>query len=131
MFEFQHTLKGSVDISGTSLHTGENTTVVFKPAQVNHGVRFQRTDLPGEPVVRALVENVVDTKRGTSIGENGVVIHTVEHVLATLAGLGIDNALVQINGSEPPIFDGSAKVYADAAKSAGAERQSAKRDVFE
>ncbi len=130
MFEFQHTIKEPVEVTGVSLHTGEKTTLQFKPAPANHGIRFQRMDLPGEPVVHALVENVLDTQRGTTIGENGAVIHTVEHVLSTLTGLGIDNVLIQISGSEPPIFDGSAKTYAEAVKRAGIEQLSAKRDVF-
>ncbi|MBV9464032.1 MAG: UDP-3-O-acyl-N-acetylglucosamine deacetylase, partial [Verrucomicrobiae bacterium] len=106
MFEFQQTLKDSVEVTGTSLHTGENTSVVFRPAPANHGVRFQRVDLPGQPIVPALVEHVQSTDRGTTIAENDVVVHTVEHVMSSLAGLGIDNALIQIRGSEPPIFDG-------------------------
>lgn len=130
MFEFQHTLKNTVELDGTALHTGEKTRLVFRPAAANQGIRFQRMDLPGQPVVQAVVENVIDTERGTTIGQGDAVVHTVEHVLSALSGLGVDNALVEIHGSEPPIFDGSAAPFAGAVKSAGLEKLSAKRDVF-
>src|SRR5436190_10328475 len=103
----QTTLKTAVTISGVGLHTGESVNLTFNPAPENHGYKFQRIDLPEKPVIEADVDNVVDTDRGTTLGRNGVRVSTVEHVLAALAGLEIDNVLMEITGPEMPIIDGS------------------------
>src|SRR6185369_10176434 len=96
----QTTLKTPVTISGVGLHTGLNVNLTFKPAPENHGYKFQRIDVDGSPVIEADVDNVIDTERGTTIGKNGVKVSTVEHVLAALAGLEIDNVLMEIDGPE-------------------------------
>ncbi|MBI4025115.1 MAG: bifunctional UDP-3-O-[3-hydroxymyristoyl] N-acetylglucosamine deacetylase/3-hydroxyacyl-ACP dehydratase [Verrucomicrobia bacterium] len=130
MFEHQKTVRKTVAVSGKGLHTGETAKLTFQPAPANFGIRFSRVDLPGRPSVNALVENVRETQRGTTLEQNNVTVHTVEHVLATLAGMGVDNCLVELEGPEPPIMDGSAKEFAAAMSAAGAENLSAKRDFF-
>lgn len=127
----QRTLKESVTVSGTGLHTGIDTSATFVPAAVNHGIRFQRTDLDGHPFIDADIDNVVGYTRGTTIEQNGARIHTVEHVLATLLGLEIDNVLIQLNGPEPPILDGSSAPYVQALESVGFEDQPAPRNFLE
>ncbi len=126
----QHTIRTSVSVTGKGLHTGLSVTMTFRPAPVGHGYVFQRVDLPGKPKVAALVENVIDTSRGTTIASNGAKVHTVEHTLAALAGLRIDNILIEINGPEPPIMDGSAKSFSDSLLSAGLKEQDAYRNPF-
>src|SRR4051812_7683214 len=96
----QTTLKSSVTISGVGLHTGQKVNLTFKPAPENHGYKFQRIDVPSKPIIEADVDNVIDTERGTTIGKDGVKVSTVEHVLAALAGLEIDNVLMEIDGPE-------------------------------
>ena len=103
----QCTLRTSITVSGVGLHTGILTNLTFKPAAENHGYKFQRIDLPGKPIVEADVDNVTDTDRGTTISKNGAKISTIEHVLAALAGMEIDNVLMEIDGPEVPIMDGS------------------------
>lgn len=127
----QHTIKKSVTISGVGLHTGVEANMTFQPAPPNHGIKFQRTDLPGKPIVDADVDNVVDLSRGTTIEQNGARINTVEHTLAALVGMQIDNVLVQLDGPEPPIGDGSSKPYVEKLKQAGAKEQNALRDFCE
>lgn len=127
----QHTLKKSVELNGVGLHTGVNTRMTFLPAKPNHGIKFQRTDLEGQPTIDADCDNVVDVSRGTTIEQSGARIHTVEHVLAALVGLELDNVLIQLDGPEPPIMDGSSKPFMDVLKSAGTEEQNALRDFFE
>ena len=107
----QKTLKGSFSLFGKGLHTGLSLTVTFNPAPENTGYRIQRIDLEGEPVIDAVAENVVDTRRGTVLGKGDVRVSTVEHGLAALYALGIDNCLIQVNGPEFPILDGSADMY--------------------
>ncbi len=107
MNEKQHTIKAPVTVSGIGLHTGVVANMTFLPAPVNHGYKFQRIDLPGQPTVDADVDNVVDLSRGTTIEQNGARVNTVEHTLAALVGLEIDNVLIQLDGPEPPIMDGS------------------------
>ena len=119
MVEKQHTIKQSVSISGTGLHTGQHGTLTFHPAEVNHGIKFRRIDVEGQPIVEAKVANVVDTSRGTTIAQNGVKVYTVEHIMASLRGSGIDNVLIDLNCEEPPILDGSAKIMMNALKEAG------------
>jgi len=119
MKEKQKTLKHPVSVSGPGLHTGKNVTLTFKPAPEDHGFKFQRTDLEGHPIVNASVENVVDTNRGTSLEQNGVRINTTEHALAACVGMGLDNVIIELDGPETPILDGSAKFYVEAIEKAG------------
>ena len=123
----QHTIAKSVSISGTGLHTGQRGTLTFHPADANHGIKFRRIDVDGQPVVDARVENVVDTSRGTTIAQNGVKVYTVEHIMASLRGLEIDNVLIDINCEEPPIQDGSSSTMIKALKEAGVVEQNAER----
>ncbi len=127
----QHTIKKSVTLSGVGLHTGVQTNMTFLPAKPDHGIKFQRIDLEGEPVVDADVDNVVDLSRGTTIEQSGARINTVEHTLAALVGLEIDNVLIQLDGPEPPIMDGSSKQFVEILKEAGTEEQNALRDFYE
>lgn len=127
----QHTIKKSVTLSGVGLHTGVDVNMTFLPAKPNHGIKFQRVDLEGQPIVRADVDNVVDLSRGTTIEEGGARINTVEHTLAALVGMEIDNILIQLDGPEPPIMDGSSIKFVDILKEAGSEEQNALRDFCE
>lgn len=110
MSDKQRTIKQSVSLQGVGLHTGEITQLTILPAPEDHGYVFQRTDLPGEPLIKADVDNVVSTQRGTTLEANGARVHTTEHVLAALYGCQVDNAIIQVNGPEVPIMDGSAKL---------------------
>jgi UDP-3-O-[3-hydroxymyristoyl] N-acetylglucosamine deacetylase/3-hydroxyacyl-[acyl-carrier-protein] dehydratase len=127
----QHTIAKEVSISGVGLHTGVEAKLTFVPAPTNHGIKFQRIDLEGEPIANADVDNVVDTSRGTTIEENGARINTVEHVMAALVGLEIDNILIKIDGPEPPIMDGSSIQFINILKSAGLVEQEAHRKFFD
>ncbi len=118
-------------ISGVGLHTGVVSNMTFEPAPANHGIKFQRIDLDHQPIVDADVDNVVDLSRGTSIEQDGGRINTVEHVLAAVAGLQIDNVLIKIDGPEPPILDGSSIQFIEALNSVGTEQQGAQRNYFE
>ncbi|MFH2094893.1 MAG: bifunctional UDP-3-O-[3-hydroxymyristoyl] N-acetylglucosamine deacetylase/3-hydroxyacyl-ACP dehydratase, partial [Bacteroidota bacterium] len=120
----------SVSVSGVGLHTGTKSIINFMPAPVNHGYRFQRTDLEGKPVISAIVENVTDTSRGTTIEENGVKIGTIEHLLAACYGLGIDNVLIEINAPEVPIMDGSAWEFVKVLSETGIVDQEEDRKVY-
>ena len=130
MTERQKTIRQDVSISGTGLHTGQKGTLTFHPADINHGIKFRRIDIEGFPVVDAKVENVVDTSRGTTIAQNGVRVYTVEHILASLRGAGVDNVMIDIDCEEPPIQDGSAKNMIEALKSAGIVEQDAEREYL-
>lgn len=123
MLKNQRTIKKIASISGIGLHTGNDCTLTFKPAAENTGVRFKRTDIADCPEILAVIDHVVDISRGTTIGQNGTVIHTVEHVLAAVAGLEIDNILVELTNNEPPVIDGSAMPYAEILLDAGFEEQ--------
>ncbi|MDN4165439.1 bifunctional UDP-3-O-[3-hydroxymyristoyl] N-acetylglucosamine deacetylase/3-hydroxyacyl-ACP dehydratase [Cytophagales bacterium LB-30] len=127
----QQTIKKSVTVSGVGLHTGVQANMTFLPAKPNHGIKFQRIDLPGEPIVDADVDNVVDISRGTTIEQSGARIYTVEHTLAALVGLQIDNVLIQLDGPEPPIMDGSSIQFINVLHEAGIEEQNALRNFFE
>jgi UDP-3-O-[3-hydroxymyristoyl] N-acetylglucosamine deacetylase/3-hydroxyacyl-[acyl-carrier-protein] dehydratase len=127
----QHTIKEPVTVSGVGLHTGVEANMTFAPAPPNHGIKFQRVDLPSQPVVDADVDYVVDLSRGTTIEHNGARINTVEHTLAALVGLEIDNVMVQLDGPEPPILDGSSKMFIDALETVGTEEQNALRNFLE
>ncbi len=127
----QHTLQKPVSIKGKGLHTGVEVELTLRPASHNHGYKFKRLDLEGQPVVAAIAENVVDTSRGTTIEENGARVSTIEHVLAALWGMGVDNALLEINGPEMPIVDGSSKPFVELIKQAGIIELDAVRKYFE
>ncbi|SCY02913.1 3-hydroxyacyl-[acyl-carrier-protein] dehydratase [Nonlabens sp. Hel1_33_55] len=126
----QTTIENAVSLSGVGLHTGKSVNLNFKPAPADHGYAFQRIDLEGEPVIEALAQYVTDTKRGTTLDKNGVQINTCEHVLAALVGLEIDNCLIEINSSEPPIMDGSSKFFVEALEKAGKVELEAQRKEF-
>src|SRR6266487_5236687 len=123
----QHTLQSEVSISGTGIHTGVLVDMILKPAVANFGIQFQRTDLPGEPIIKADCDLVTDTSRGTTLEINGVKINTVEHVLAALVGMGIDNVLIALNGPEVPIIDGSSGPFVEIIEKAGVEEQDAEK----
>lgn len=127
----QTTLKSPVKISGVGLHTGLNVDVIIKPTESGHGYKFMRTDLPDQPIVEADCDLVTDTSRGTTLEKNGVKIGTVEHILAALAGLEIDNALIEINAPECPIMDGSARMFVEAILEVGVKVLEADREYFE
>jgi len=111
--KFQQTIKDQFSISGVGLHTGQECKVTFKPAPSNFGIKFKRIDIDDKPVIDAHIDNVIDTTRGTTIGNNLFQIHTVEHLLAAVSGLKIDNLLIEMNNVEVPILDGSAKPFVD------------------
>lgn len=127
----QHTIQKAVSLSGVGLHTGVQATMTFVPAPPNHGFKFQRVDLPGQPIVDADVDNVVDLSRGTTIEQNGARVNTVEHTLAALVGLQLDNVLIQLDGPEPPIMDGSSIQFIEALEDAGLDEQNVLRNYFE
>ena len=131
MNDKQHTIKAPVTVRGVGLHTGVEATMTFCPAPVGHGYKFQRVDLPGQPVVDADVDNVVDLSRGTTIEQNGARVNTVEHTLAALVGLQLDNVLIQLSGPEPPIMDGSSAEFIKALNTVGFEEQNALRNYYE
>ena len=128
---FQQTIKNKVSLSGVGLHTGVKVTVTFCPAPVNHGIKFQRIDLEGQPIIPADCDLVTTVERGTTLEKNGAAISTVEHLLAAVVGLQIDNLLVEIDGIEMPIMDGSSMEFFNALKSAEIEELEEERYVFE
>jgi UDP-3-O-[3-hydroxymyristoyl] N-acetylglucosamine deacetylase/3-hydroxyacyl-[acyl-carrier-protein] dehydratase len=130
MAEKQRTLKAPISFKGKGLHTGVEVNMTFHPAPDSHGYIFKRIDLPGQPIINALAENVVETSRGTVLEENGARISTIEHVLASFVGMGIDNVLVEVDGPEAPILDGSAREFAEAIEKTGAVDQSTDRKYF-
>lgn len=131
MNKFQTTIKEAVSVSGVGLHTGNNVTLTFEPAPEDHGYVFQRIDLEGEPKVKADCDLVVDTSRGTTLEQNGARINTVEHVLAALAGLEIDNCLIKLDAPETPIMDGSSRPFIDKLQEVGVINQKKEREYFE
>lgn len=126
----QKTLKGSFSLCGKGLHTGLSLTVTFNPAAENTGYKIQRIDLEGEPIIDAVAERVIDTQRGTVLGKGDIRISTVEHALAALYAHSIDNCLIQVNGPEFPILDGSAAPYVEKINSVGTEEQNAPKDYY-
>lgn len=126
----QQTLKNAITISGVGLHTGIVTNLRFTPAPENHGYKFQRVDLPEKPVIEADVDNVTDTDRGTTISKHGAKVSTIEHVLAALAGMEIDNVLMEIDGPEVPIMDGSSRPFIDILEKAGLQEQKEERHYY-
>jgi UDP-3-O-[3-hydroxymyristoyl] N-acetylglucosamine deacetylase/3-hydroxyacyl-[acyl-carrier-protein] dehydratase len=127
----QQTIKKPVSVQGVGLHTGKPATIIFNPAPVNHGYKFKRTDLEKKPVITADVNRVHSTQRGTTLIQGEATVNTVEHALSALAGLEIDNVLMEIDGPEVPIMDGSAGPFAKALLSAGIEEQELEKDYFE
>lgn len=126
----QRTIKAEFTLSGVGLHTGEAVNITFKPASENHGFKFSRVDLPGKPVVDADVDNVTDTSRGTTITQNGASVSTVEHVLAALVGTEIDNVMMELDGPEIPIMDGSSIEFVEAIEKVGCIEQEADREYY-
>ena len=126
----QHTVKGPVNISGTGLHTGILVDMVSNPANPGFGIQFKRTDLPGQPVVKADCDLVTDTSRGTTLEDNGAKVSTVEHILAALVGMGVDNCLIEINGPEIPIIDGSSQPFVEILEKVGIEEQDATKHWY-
>jgi UDP-3-O-[3-hydroxymyristoyl] N-acetylglucosamine deacetylase/3-hydroxyacyl-[acyl-carrier-protein] dehydratase len=131
MSDKQRTIRKAVSISGVGLHTGKPVTLTFNPAPEHHWYKFQRIDLDGQPIIDADAELAVDTSRGTTLEKNGAKVHTTEHVLSALMGLGIDNCLIQVTGPEMPIMDGSAIKFIEILEQAGIEEQQAEREYFE
>jgi UDP-3-O-[3-hydroxymyristoyl] N-acetylglucosamine deacetylase/3-hydroxyacyl-[acyl-carrier-protein] dehydratase len=126
----QRTIKQPISMEGIGLHTGVTTKMTFKPAAENSGIRFRRVDLGGSPEIPAVVDHVVDIARGTTIGIGEARVYTVEHVMAALVGMQIDNLIVELDNQEPPIGDGSAKPYVDMLLNAGFEKQNAAKDYL-
>ena len=131
MKNFQQTINKNSTISGVGLHTGIVTNVTFKPAKVDHGIVFQRIDLKNKPTIKADVDNVTDVSRGTTLEENNAKISTIEHLLAAIAGLEIDNILIEVDGPELPIMDGSSIKFIESLEKAGIKEQNAYKTYFE
>lgn len=129
--ELQHTVAKTAGFSGMSLHTGEKVTLRLQPAPVDHGIKFKRKDLQEEPTIDARIDNLKTVERATTIGEGAMRVHTVEHVLASLSAMGVDNAIVEMDANEPPIGDGSARPYVELIKKAGVAPQETARRPFE
>lgn len=130
MIQTQRTIANPVSMSGIGLHTGTECTMTFKPAAENTGIRFVRVDLGGNPEIPAVAEHVVDVSRGTTIGIGEAKVHTVEHVLAAIVGLQIDNIIIELDGIEPPVGDGSALPYVEVLQKAGFVQQEAPKDYL-
>ncbi|SHF06612.1 3-hydroxyacyl-[acyl-carrier-protein] dehydratase /UDP-3-O-[3-hydroxymyristoyl] N-acetylglucosamine deacetylase [Mariniphaga anaerophila] len=127
----QKTLANSFKIEGKGLHTGVHVTMNFLPAPENHGFKFKRIDLENQPIIEADVDLVVDTSRGTLLEKDGARIGTIEHALAAMVGMDLDNVLIEVNNEEAPIMDGSSKYFVEAIKKAGIKEQDAEREYFE
>jgi UDP-3-O-[3-hydroxymyristoyl] N-acetylglucosamine deacetylase/3-hydroxyacyl-[acyl-carrier-protein] dehydratase len=127
----QHTLAGPATLEGTSLHTGEKVSLTLKPAPEGHGFKFRRIDLPDQPFINADVDKVQTVERATTLAEGSVKVHTVEHVISALTGMGVDNALIEMDANEPPIGDGSSRPFVELIKKVGLQAQSAPRKVWE
>ncbi|MDO8550801.1 MAG: bifunctional UDP-3-O-[3-hydroxymyristoyl] N-acetylglucosamine deacetylase/3-hydroxyacyl-ACP dehydratase [Ignavibacteria bacterium] len=130
MLELQRTIGKQISMSGIGLHTGTECTMTFKPAPENYGIRFVRVDLGGSPEIPATADNVVDVSRGTTLGIGEAKVHTVEHVLAAIVGLQIDNIIIELDGIEPPIGDGSSVQYVEALKNAEFVQQTEPKDYL-
>ncbi len=129
--QLQHTLAGSISLAGTSLHTGEKVTLTMHPAPPDHGYKFKRSDLPDEPIVEVKAANVKQVERATTLMDGNVKVHTCEHVLAALSGMGVDNVLLEMDANEPPITDGSARAFVEMIKKAGTVQQDIPRRFFD
>jgi UDP-3-O-[3-hydroxymyristoyl] N-acetylglucosamine deacetylase / 3-hydroxyacyl-[acyl-carrier-protein] dehydratase len=128
--EFQHTIKEELTISGAGIHTGQSVTMRLKPAEPGTGIVFQRVDLPNKPLVKADVDNVIETNRSTTIEVNGARISTIEHLMASLVGMQVDNVLIEIDGEEVPILDGSAQPFIEALEQTGTVAQNARKIYY-
>ena len=126
----QTTIKKSISLQGVGIHTGNKVTLTFNPAVENTGYMFKRIDLPGQPEIEALSKYVIDTQRGTTLEKDGIKLKTVEHVLAALVGLEIDNVLIHIDSEEPPIMDGSSKFFVEALEKSGIKELSQNRSEY-
>ena len=126
----QKTIKNEVTLKGVGLHTGQEVVMTFKPAPINNGFSFVRVDLEGHPIIEADANYVVNTQRGTNLEKNAVKIQTSEHVLAACIGCDIDNIIIELNASEPPIMDGSSKYFVEAIEQAEVVEQDADRKVY-
>ena len=126
----QHTISNPVSLKGVGIHTGKEVNLTFKPAEENFGYAFCRTDLPEKPIIEANINFVVNTDRGTNLDKDGIKIKTSEHVLAALVGMEIDNVLIELDASEPPIMDGSSKYFVEALQKAGIKEQKAIRNEY-
>ena len=127
----QHTLAEAATLEGTSLHTGEKVTLTLKPAPEDHGFKFRRVDIPDQPFIDADVDKVQTVERATTLAEGSVKVHTVEHVISALTGMGVDNAIIEMDANEPPIGDGSAQPFVELIKKAGVVAQEAPRKTWE
>lgn len=127
----QTTIKAPVTVSGVGLHTGAMVNLTMKPAPANHGFKFRRIDIEGQPFIDADVDNVVDTSRGTTLRQNGATISTTEHALAALVGMEVDNVILEVDGPEVPILDGSSRPYIEAIRKAGVQPLDAERLYYE
>lgn len=130
LVSYQFTLRGEISIRGIGLHTGVESTVLLKPAEPNTGIRFQRIDLPEQPVVKADVDFVTDTSRSTTLEHNGAKVSTIEHILAALAGMQVDNVLIEIDAPEVPILDGSSLPFVEAIEKVGLQKQDAEKIFY-
>ncbi|KAA3622513.1 MAG: UDP-3-O-[3-hydroxymyristoyl] N-acetylglucosamine deacetylase, partial [Flavobacterium sp.] len=126
----QRTIGKEISLTGVGLHTGKEVTITFKPAPENYGYAFVRVDLEGHPVIEADANYVINTQRGTNLEKLGVKIQTSEHVLAALVGMEVDNCIIELNASEPPIMDGSSKFFVEAIEKAGIVEQEAPREEY-
>ena len=131
MSAVQHTLAGSATLEGTSLHTGEKVSLTLKPAPEDHGFKFRRVDLPDQPFINADVDKVQTVERATTLAEGSVKVHTVEHVISALVGMGVDNCVIEMDANEPPIGDGSSRPFVELIKKVGLVPQNAVRKVWE
>jgi UDP-3-O-[3-hydroxymyristoyl] N-acetylglucosamine deacetylase / 3-hydroxyacyl-[acyl-carrier-protein] dehydratase len=127
---FQHTIKSEITISGAGIHTGQSVTMRLKPSDPNTGIVFQRVDLQDKPIIKADVDNVIETNRSTTLEQNGARVSTIEHLLASLVGMQVDNVLIEIDGEEIPILDGSAEPFVEALEKAGTEKQDARKIFY-
>src|SRR5699024_1400169 len=127
----QRTIKADIKISGVGLHTGREVSMVLKPAPEYHWIKFQRVDLTDQPIIEVDADNVTDTSRGTTIAKGEASVSTIEHLMAALIGLQVDNVLVEIDGPEAPILDGSAAIFVQRLQEVGFEDQKADRDYYE
>jgi UDP-3-O-[3-hydroxymyristoyl] N-acetylglucosamine deacetylase/3-hydroxyacyl-[acyl-carrier-protein] dehydratase len=127
---FQHTIREEISISGAGIHTGQSVTMRLKPAEPNTGIVFQRVDLPGKPLVKADVDNVIETNRSTTLEQNGARVSTIEHLMASLVGMQVDNVLIEINGDEVPILDGSAEPFVEILEKTGVTNQQVRKIYY-
>ncbi len=126
----QHTVAREISYSGIGLHSGKDVLITFKPAAADTGIVFVRTDLPGKPEIRALAQNVSSTVKATTLSENGAEVFTVEHLMSALSMMAIDNIRIEMSTPEPPVTDGSAKVFCELLEQAGCREQEAERNVY-